>query len=72
MLLFAWVGAFCGLIFWGLGSGLDGVRNRVNLLFIVVQLFMLLVGPQALCAWLHFFPWRQNATAARLGYRKGD
>ncbi|GBF93870.1 ABC transporter G family [Raphidocelis subcapitata] len=42
MLLFTWVGVFCGLIFWGLGSGLDGVRNRVNLLFIVVQLFMLL------------------------------
>jgi hypothetical protein len=43
MLLFAWVGVFAGLVFWRLSTGLDAVRNRVNLLFCVVQLFMLLV-----------------------------
>jgi len=42
MLLFTWVGAFCGLVFWRLGDGLDAARNRVNILFIIVQLFMLL------------------------------
>jgi hypothetical protein len=43
MLLFTWVGVFCGLIFWRLGDGLDAARNRINLVFCVVQLFMLLV-----------------------------
>jgi hypothetical protein len=47
MLLFTWVGVFCGLIFWRLGDGLDAARNRVNLVFCVVQLFMLLVRPRA-------------------------
>ncbi|KAI8470836.1 MAG: hypothetical protein J3K34DRAFT_521019 [Monoraphidium minutum] len=42
MLLFAWVGVFCGLVFWRLGAGLDGLRGRVNLLFVESLQFMLL------------------------------
>ena len=46
MLLFAWVAAFCGLVFWKLGGkhggGVDSARNRVNLVFIVGQIYVLL------------------------------
>lgn len=44
MLLFTWVGVFCGLVFWRLGEGMDAVRNRTNLLFIENLQFMLLVS----------------------------
>lgn len=56
MLLFAWVAAFCGLVFWRLGGphggGADGARNRVNLVFIIGQIYVLLpyvVGGGAGC-----------------------
>jgi hypothetical protein len=52
MLLFTWVGVFCGLVFWRLGDGLDAARNRVNILFIIVQLFMLLVRYWGVDGWV--------------------
>ncbi|KAI8463050.1 MAG: P-loop containing nucleoside triphosphate hydrolase protein [Monoraphidium minutum] len=44
MLLFAWMGVFCGLVFWRMGdsAGLDGARSRVNVLFIMAQQFLLM------------------------------
>jgi hypothetical protein len=39
MLLFVYMGTVCGLVFWrmGDGTGLEAVRNRINVLFIQVR-----------------------------------
>lgn len=44
MLLFAYMGVVCGLVFWrmGDGDGVDGVRNRINVLFIMSLQFLLM------------------------------
>ena len=44
MLVFAWMGAACGAVFWRMGDsgGLESVHNRINVLFITANYFLLL------------------------------
>lgn len=44
MLGFTWIAVFCGLCFYNLGDGVDNVRNRVNLLFLMALQYVLLVS----------------------------
>jgi hypothetical protein len=45
MLVFCWLGVLCGLVFWRAGDdafGAEGVRNRLNVLFIQAQQYLLM------------------------------
>ncbi|GBF91998.1 ABC transporter G family [Raphidocelis subcapitata] len=44
MLLFAYLGAGCGVVFWRAADapGLDSLRDRINVLFILVQQFLMM------------------------------
>jgi hypothetical protein len=44
MVIFVYASVFIGLIFWRLGDNVDGLRNRMTLLYSQAQLFLLMVG----------------------------
>jgi hypothetical protein len=61
MMCFAFLSLLTGLVFWNLDEGVDGTRNRINVLFLHTMFLLLMVWGE--CEWR--VPWEGEPRLAR-------